>query len=64
LEFDHTQRALFYSRSEKVHDGIRVVVISGYPEVLITNGKPVAFLQKPIREEQLLASLRPALQTE
>ena len=50
---------------DQLHDqGIRVVVISGYPEVLITNGKPVAFLQKPIREEQLLASLRPALQTE
>ena len=50
---------------DQLHDqGIRVVVLSGYAEVRLAEGKAAAFLQKPIREELLLASLRPIIQTE
>jgi FixJ family two-component response regulator len=39
--------------------GIRVVVISGYADVPLAEGKAAAVLQKPVSEAQLLASLRP-----
>jgi len=39
--------------------GIRVVVISGYADVSPAVGKVAAILQKPIREDVLLASIRP-----
>jgi CheY-like chemotaxis protein len=39
--------------------GVRVVVLSGYTEFALPHGKAVAILQKPVREELLLASLRP-----
>ena len=38
--------------------GIRVVVMSGYDEVLLAPGKAAAILQKPFSEAQLHASLR------
>jgi len=44
--------------------GIRVVVISGYAEVPLAPGKVAAFLQKPIKHELLLASLRPMTKRE
>ena len=40
--------------------GTRIVVMSGYANVPLAKGKAVAILQKPIQEEVLLASLRPA----
>jgi len=51
-------------RSDKLIDqlhlqDIRVVVLSGYADSPRPHGKAVAFLQKPVREELLLASLRP-----
>jgi DNA-binding NtrC family response regulator len=39
--------------------GIRVVVISGYADVSPAVGKVAAILQKPIREDVLLASICP-----
>jgi DNA-binding NtrC family response regulator len=39
--------------------GIRVVVISGYADVSPAVGKAAAILQKPLREDVLLASIRP-----
>jgi CheY-like chemotaxis protein len=39
--------------------GIRVVVISGYADVSPAAGTVAAILQKPIREDLLLASIRP-----
>jgi len=43
---------------------IRVVVLSGYADVTPGHKKAVALLQKPVREELLLASLRPMMRTE
>ena len=40
--------------------GIRIVVMSGYADVPLAKGKVAAILQKPMQEELLLASLRPA----
>ena len=41
--------------------GIRVVVMSGYDEVLLAPGKAAAILQKPVSQVQLHASLRPII---
>jgi len=50
-----------YSLINQLHDqGIRVVVISGYADVSPAHGKVVAILQKPMREDVLLASIRAA----
>ena len=50
-----------YSLINQLHDqGIRVVVISGYADVSPAHGKVVAILQKPMREDLLLASIRAA----
>ena len=52
---------LSYCLINRLHDqGIRVVVITGYPDVSAAVGKVAAFLQKPIREDVLLASIRHA----
>jgi DNA-binding NtrC family response regulator len=49
-----------YSLIDHLHDrGIRVVVISGYADVSAAQGKAAAVLQKPMKQELLLASLRP-----
>ena len=51
---------LAYGLIDRLHDqGIRVVVTSGYADVLLASGKAAAVLQKPVNEAQLLASLRP-----
>jgi CheY-like chemotaxis protein len=48
-----------YGLIDQLHEqGIRVVVITGYAEVSRVKEKAAAILQKPIREELLLASLR------
>src|SRR5215510_2400438 len=50
-----------YGLINQLHDqGIRVVVISGYADVSPAHGKVVAILQKPMREDLLLASIRAA----
>jgi DNA-binding NtrC family response regulator len=50
-----------YGLISRLHDqGIRVVVISGYADVSPAHGKVVAILQKPMREDLLLASIRAA----
>jgi len=38
--------------------GIRIIVITGYPDVSLARDKAVAILPKPMREDALLASLR------
>jgi DNA-binding NtrC family response regulator len=49
-----------YCLINHLHDlGIRVVVISGYADVSPAAGKVAAILQKPLREDVLLASIRP-----
>jgi CheY-like chemotaxis protein len=51
---------LAYAMIDRLHGrGIRVVVISGYADVPLAEGKAAAVLQKPVSEAQLLASLRP-----
>jgi CheY-like chemotaxis protein len=48
-----------YCLINQLHEqGISVVVVSGYAEVLPAVGKATAILQKPIREDVLLASIR------
>jgi YesN/AraC family two-component response regulator len=43
-----------------LHDqGVRVIVISGYAELPPASLKVMAFLQKPVTEAELLATLRP-----
>jgi CheY-like chemotaxis protein len=50
-----------YGLINRLHDlGIRIVVISGYADVTLADGKVAAILQKPMREDLLLASIRPA----
>ena len=47
---------------DRLHaQGIRVVVTSGYDEVLLAPGKAAAILQKPVSQAQLHASLRPII---
>lgn len=44
---------------DQLHDqGIRVVVVTGYADVELKQGKVAAILQKPLREDLLLAALR------
>jgi DNA-binding NtrC family response regulator len=48
-----------YCLINQLHEqGISVVVISGYAELSQAVGKAAAILQKPIREDVLLASIR------
>jgi len=49
-----------YCLINQLHEqGIRVIVISGYADVSPAAGKVAVILQKPIREDVLLASIRP-----
>jgi DNA-binding NarL/FixJ family response regulator len=48
-----------YDLIDRLHDqGIRVVVITGYTDAALPRGKAAVILQKPIREDVLLANLR------
>jgi len=38
--------------------GIRIVVLTGYGDVPLQQGKAAVILQKPVRDEVLIASLR------
>ena len=50
-----------YELIDRLYDrGIRIVVISGYVDVSPARGKAAAILQKPMRENLLFESLRPA----
>jgi len=47
-----------YDLIDQLHDqGIRIVVLTGYPEVSINNRKVTAVLQKPVSVPRLLQSL-------
>jgi CheY-like chemotaxis protein len=47
-----------YQLIDRLHDaGVRIVIISGYANVAL-NGKVEAILQKPVSEEQLIATLQ------
>jgi DNA-binding NtrC family response regulator len=49
-----------YGLIDRLHArGIRTVVITGYADVSLPPGKADVILQKPLREDLLLASLRP-----
>src|SRR5215813_7702005 len=49
-----------YCLINQLHEqGISVIVISGYADVSPAAGKVAVILQKPIREDVLLASIRP-----
>ena len=51
---------LAYELIDRLHgQGTRVVVTSGYADVLLPSGKAVVILKKPFSEVQLLATLRP-----
>lgn len=48
-----------YNLIDWLHEqGVRVVVISGYPDVSLAKAKAIAILTKPMKEDLLLASLR------
>lgn len=52
---------LSYELIDWLHaQGVRIIVISGYPDVSLAKDKAVAILPKPMREDRLLASLRSA----
>ena len=52
---------LSYELIDWLHvQGIRVIVITGYPDVSLAKDKAIAILPKPMREDCLLASLRSA----
>jgi len=38
--------------------GIRIVVLTGYSDIVLQEGKVAVVLQKPVRDEVLIASLR------
>ena len=47
-----------YGLIDWLHErGIRIIVISGYPDVSLANGKASAILPKPVRHDLLLANL-------
>jgi DNA-binding NtrC family response regulator len=49
-----------YCLINRLHEqGVRVVVITGYADVSPAVGKVAAILQKPLRADVLLASIRP-----
>lgn len=51
---------LSHSFINRLHDrGINVVVVTGYDDVLIEREKVVCILQKPFRDDLLLAALLP-----
>jgi len=48
-----------YELIDRLQDrGIRIVVLTGYADVSLPKGKAAVVLQKPAREEVLIASLR------
>jgi CheY-like chemotaxis protein len=52
---------LAYDLIDQLHDqGIRIVVVTGYEDVSVEQGKIAAVLQKPVSGPLLLQSLRPA----
>jgi ActR/RegA family two-component response regulator len=44
--------------------GIRIVVLTGYSDIALQEGKVAVILQKPVRDEVLIASLRKPEQSE
>ncbi len=51
---------LAYKLIDQLHDrGIRIVVLTGYADVCVGQGKVAAILQKPVRTPLLVQSLRP-----
>jgi hypothetical protein len=58
INLRHGERS--YGLIDCLYDrGIRVVVMTGYAETALPQGKAAVILQKPIREHVLLATLRP-----
>ena len=60
VDFSLRGDELAHGLIDRLHNqGVRVVVISGYADVPLAPGKVAAILHKPIKEELLLAALRP-----
>jgi CheY-like chemotaxis protein len=58
INLRHGERS--YGLIDRLYDqGIRVVVMTGYADASVPPGKAAAVLQKPMKEDLLLASLRP-----
>ena len=58
INLRHGERS--YGLIDWLYDqGIRVVVMTGYADAALPQGKAAVILQKPIREDVLLANLRP-----
>jgi ActR/RegA family two-component response regulator len=50
---------LAYELIDRLHErGIRTVVLTGYCNIALAEGKVATILQKPVKEELLIASLR------
>src|SRR5262249_43898397 len=63
INLRHGERS--YGLIDHLHElGIRTVVITGYADVALAEGKVAVVLQKPMREDLLLASLRPEQSTD
>jgi DNA-binding NarL/FixJ family response regulator len=58
INLRHGERS--YGLIDWLYDqGIRVVVMTGYSDAALPQGKAAVILQKPVREDVLLATLRP-----
>ena len=53
------ERQVPFRKENGLAQGIRIVVVTGYDEVSIDEGKVAAVLQKPVSASRLLQSLRP-----
>ena len=60
VDFSLRGDELAHGLIDRLHNqGVRVVVISGYADLPLAPGKVAAILHKPIKEDLLLAALRP-----
>ena len=58
INLRHGERS--YGLIDRLYDqGIRVVVVTGYADAALPEGKAAVVLRKPITEDVLLATLRP-----
>lgn len=61
INLRHGERS--YGLIDQLYDrGIRVVVMTGYADASVSPGKAIAILQKPMREDLLIATLRQVYQ--
>ena len=62
VDFNLRGGELAHGLIDQLNDqGVRVIVVSGYEIVPVAREKVVAILQKPVKKDELLASLRTAI---